>query len=193
MTESTEDSLDYLELSSLLKLVGYTEAPAHFHGALCGALCVLNNGQFDIGALVMEGADSGQPLDPNSRIALDKLSQSCAADLMSTDMVFEPLLPPDSTPLRIRIEALAAWCGGFLYGLSSKQKIDIKKLSEEARETIKDLAQFTSAGFDATGVPEEEEAAYVELVEYVRVAAQLLFLEMRPRTASVDDESSTLH
>ncbi len=193
MTDTFEDGLDYQELASLLRLVNYTEAPAHFHGALCGTLCTAASAPFDATALVMEGADSAASLDGNSRSALKQLGASCAADLMSTDMVFEPLLPTEPVPLKSRIEALAAWCGGFLYGLSSRQKIDMGKLSDEAKETLKDLAQFTNAGFDGSGDPEVEEAAYVELVEYVRVAAQLIFLEFRPRSPSVDDPPSTVH
>lgn len=193
MTEASQDSLDYDELAALLQHAGYGETPAHFHGALCGLLCVMTPQEVDLDSLLDEGGERSEPLDANSRVALRRLRDSSEADLLSTDMVFEPLLPPDPAPLSARVDGLADWCSGFLYGLSSRKKLDVKKLSEEARETLRDFTQFTQAGFDASGDPESEEAAFFELVEYVRVGAQLMFLELRPRPASVDDESSTIH
>jgi len=108
-------------------------------------------------------------------------------------MGFEPLLPDDAVPLRLRVDALASWCGGFLYGLSAHRKLDLRSMSEEARETLRDFTDFTQAGFDSGGDLETEEAAYAELVEYVRVGAQLLFLELRPRPPAAEAESSTVH
>ena len=92
-----------------------------------------------------------------------------------------------------RVDALSAWCGGFLYGISGHRRLNLKNLSDEARETLRDFTQFTQAGFDASGDPEAEERAFTELVEYVRVGAQLLFLELRPRPPLPTDESSTVH
>lgn len=193
MTESSQDSLDYDDLAALLQQVGYGDHPSHFHGALCGVLCVMTPQEIDLDGLVNEEGERVDPLDADSRSALRRLRDAAEADMLSTDMVFEPLLPPDPAPLSARVDGLAAWCGGFLYGLSSRKKLDAKKLSEEARETMRDFTQFTQAGFDASGDPESEEAAFFELVEYVRVGAQLMYLELRPRPASVDDESTTVH
>ena len=39
--------------------------------------------------------------------------------LRSPDFEFEPLLPADDVPLAERVAALAAWCGGFLYGFGA--------------------------------------------------------------------------
>lgn len=184
---------DYDDLAALLRRAGYTEAPSNFHGALCGTLCVVPTEQVTVENLLEESGCAPAELDPIDRFALLRLRDECTADLLSTDMVFEPMLPVDANPLRLRVEALGAWCSGFLYGLSSRRKLDLRTLSEEARETLRDFSQFTQAGLDASGDLETEESAYVELVEYVRVGAQLLFLEMRPRPASVDDDTSTVH
>ena len=193
MTEAKDEGQAYGDLAALLQHAGYSEAPSHFHGVLCGALCVTPPEELEVEALLADGERSEEPLDQNTRIALRRLRDESEGDLLSNDMVFEPLLPTDPASLEQRVDALAAWCGGFLYGLSSRRKLDIRALTEEARETLRDFTQFTQAGFDASGEPEAEEAAYVELVEYVRVGAQLLYLEMRPRPPAVADESSTVH
>ena len=184
----------YDELSALLSHVGYSESPSHFHGVVCGALCRLEPEHLSEDAMLEDAREGGgEELDANSRSMLRRVRSEACTDLISTDMSFEPLLPTDASTLAQRVDALAAWCGGFLYGLSSHAKLDIRKLSDEARETLRDFTQFTQAGSEGGSDTEAEEAAYVELVEYVRVGAQLLFLELRPRPPSVDDETSTVH
>lgn len=193
MSNPSDDGLDYFDLADLLRQIGYAEHPSNFHGVLCGALCVVPDDELSVESLLDNELDEPAAVDAASRQALRKLRDSSCHDLLSADMGFEPLLPADEATLKDRVDALAAWCGGFLYGLSSRRKLELKKMSEEARETLRDFTQFTQAGFDASGDPEAEENAYTELVEYVRVGAQLLFLELRPRPPSSDDESSTVH
>lgn len=193
MTSTPIDAPDYPALAALLKRAGYPESAANFHGALCGALCVMDPSHLTVERLVDEGAERTEPMDPADREAVRCLRDAAVADLISTDMTFEPLLPADAASLSDRVDALAAWCGGFLYGISGNRRLNLKTLSEEARETLRDFTQFTQAGFDASGEPEAEERAYTELVEYVRVGAQLLFLELRPRPPAPIDESSTVH
>ena len=182
---------DHDELASLLSRLGYTETAAHFHGALCGALCVVDVDKLEAHTLLEEGA--AEP-DAEDGAALTLLRNETCADLLSTEMGFEPLLPADADPLNKRVDALADWCGGFLFGLSSHRKLDIRAMSDEARETLRDFTQFTQAGGDGSDDVEAEENAYSELVEYVRVGAQLLFLELRPRPpAAAEESTSTVH
>lgn len=182
-------TVHFAELAEILRLLSYAEPPSAYHGALCGALCA-EPPEHLAPETLLEGADAP---DERATEFLHRLRDESNASLLSVEMDFEPLLPEDEWPLSARVEALAAWCSGFLYGLSSRRKLDLKACSEEARETLGDFTQFTQAGFDTTGEPETEEAAYAELVEYVRVGAQLLFLELRPRPPSIDTESSTVH
>lgn len=193
MTSTSESAPDHGELSDILHRAGYTESASHFHGLLCGALCVVSADQLSAPRLLEEVGPMTSAPGAHDQDALLRLRDGVCADLQSADMDFAPLLPDDAQALHHRVDALSAWCGGFLYGLSSRQQLDLRAMSEEARETLRDFAQFTQAGFDASGDLEAEENAYAELVEYVRVGAQLLFLELRPRAASPEDESTTLH
>lgn len=85
---------------------------------------------------------------------------------------FDLLLPDDEVPLSQRAEALAQWCQGFLYGLGLGGE---RKWSEQALEILRDLQTITHLDPDAEG--EEDEQAFTELVEYVRIGVQLLFTE----------------
>ena len=108
-------------------------------------------------------------------------------------MGFSLLLPFDEEALGIRVDALAQWCQGFLYGLATQPAIDLNNASDALREVVRDLVEISRAGVISAETEEDEEegaeseeeeadeTAYAELTEYVRAAAQWVFLEMHPR------------
>lgn len=181
------DIVSLAELTDALVRLGYPDSAAGFHGVLCGSLCVADPGAIALADL-LEAAQEGMAPDSAMKDLFDRLRQQSLQALMSADMDFAPLLPEDEAPLAERVQALADWCEGFLYGLASRRSLELTKASPEAREMIADLTGFTQAG--AEGDAETEETAYSELVEYVRVGAQLLFMEFHPRGGS---DSQTLH
>ncbi len=67
---------------------------------------------------------------------------------------------------------------GFLYGLGSGSIQDLSKLPGEVGEVVKDFDEITRVGVDAGDAEESNEAAYAELVEFVRVGVQLVFEEL---------------
>ena len=178
---------DYSQLTDALARISCDESAAQYHGALCGALCVQEPVRIDLVALL-----GGEGSDTQALKALGELRDHAVHDLTDSDMGFNLLLPDDDTPLPKRAQALAQWCEGFLYGLASHKKLDFKAFTEDAREVLRDLTQFTkaSAGEDDS---ELEENAYAELVEYVRVGAQLIFMELRRSPTPDPQKSKTVH
>ena len=175
----------YRALRYALSQSGSVQDPAEVHGTLCGMLCMHENADPMAAVEAEPGAELDEPLAALRELTLESLFDS--------DAGFAPILPgDDDTPLLERVRALARWCAGFVYGLASRGELDFGRLSDEAREVIEDLTELSKA----TLTPDEEntEAAerdYAELVEYVRVGAQLIFLDLRPgRDAG---ESERLH
>jgi uncharacterized protein YgfB (UPF0149 family) len=127
----------------------------------------------------------------DARRQISSLQEQSADALSDPDLGFSLLLPFDEEALGLRVDALAQWCQGFLYGLSTQPAVDLNHASAELREVVKDLVEISRAGVvsaqeqeEEGAEPDEEEAdetAYAELTEYVRAAAQWVFLEMRPR------------
>jgi uncharacterized protein YgfB (UPF0149 family) len=188
----TQDVL-HAELEALLQRIGYPDSASAFHGGLCGLLSVVEPAQASLQALLDAAAQDLQP-DRELQAGFARLREQSLKGLMSPDMDFELLLPDDDQPLDARVQALAGWCEGFLYGFGSGRTLDLENSSEEAREMIRDLSQFTQAGMGGDEDEQVEETAYAELVEYVRVGAQLLFMEFHPRAApAVAPDSHTLH
>ena len=137
------------------------------HGSICGLLCA--GGRLSgnwLETLAIEGAT------PSAGGPLQRLREASEAQLGDADCGFELLLPDDAEGLGERIEALGAWCRGFLggYGLGAGQP---SELSPDAREALEDLARIAQAELSFEE-GEEDESALAEIVEFVRVAVMLL-------------------
>ncbi|HEX4872464.1 MAG TPA: UPF0149 family protein [Nevskiaceae bacterium] len=187
------DAPSHSALTELLRALGLDESASEYHGALCGALC--RQAAEDLSLHDLLDGEAAPP-GPAQAGALQRLSLATQAALQDADLVFTPLLPEDDRELGLRVQALADWCQGFLYGLASQRQLELSSLSEEAREILRDLTQFTQAGWAAEDDQEIEESAYAELVEYLRVGVQLLYLELHPPAADGGEAhpgNSTLH
>jgi uncharacterized protein YgfB (UPF0149 family) len=90
------------------------------------------------------------------------------------------VLPDDEQPLNGGASALALWCTGFLYGLGAGQISDLEALNGEVGEIVRDFTEISRATGDDSEADESNEQAYAELVEFIRVAAQVVFEELLP-------------
>lgn len=69
----------------------------------------------------------------------------------------------------------------------------LNKASAEVREVIKDLADIAQVEFDVTD-DEESETAYIELLEFVRIAAILCYSEFGPEPSHEEsDDAAVIH
>ncbi len=155
---------------------------AELHGSICGLLSAGGRlaGADWLEALAVEG-----PRQPPGGV-LDRLRSRTLTQLGDTEYGFDLLLPGEDADLGDRVEALGAWCRGFLggFGLGTASA---SQLSDEAREAIEDLARIAQAelSFDDD---EDDANALEEIIEFVRVAVLLLHSEH-----GGDSSQSTLH
>lgn len=174
--------MDFEDVELLLAGIGtgINGNPAEIHGRLCGRI---SGGQTPasiataLPALAAELLAEGSPALPALTASLRQLHDQCQRKLRDADFGFVPLLPDDDLPLAQRIEALASWCQGFLSGLGQSGLRGDTRLSAEVTDALRDLAAIALADADVTD-DDAGEAAYMELVEYVRVAALAIFGEL---------------
>jgi uncharacterized protein YgfB (UPF0149 family) len=183
-------NLQHADLAALLARLGCPDDAASFHGALCGALCRLQPEEIAPEQLL---DDPEVPLNPGGRAELSQVLDETIDSLTDSEHGFMPLLPDDEAELSDRAQALSAWCEGFLFGLAGQMRLDLEGCSEEVREIVRDLSELTRAGLGDAEDLEVEESAYAELVEYVRVGAQLVYMELHPRAGGGDTASPTIH
>ncbi|MBM4196077.1 MAG: UPF0149 family protein [Gammaproteobacteria bacterium] len=173
---------DFDKVAAALRQLGATEGATAAHGTLCGLLCVLGGRASPVWVANVVGIDpADRGADAPQVEVLSALVSATAGALADGEMSFLPLLPPDDQPLPQRADALADWCAGFMHGLGEGagssgdgQALD----GDVSREIMNDFAEIArvSLGDDETEL--EAEAAYAELVEFVRVGVQLLFEEL---------------
>jgi uncharacterized protein YgfB (UPF0149 family) len=74
-----------------------------------------------------------------------------------------------------------------LYGLGTNPIPDLEHLPAEIGEVVRDLTAITQVSVDDSDGAEANEGAYAELVEFVRIGAQLVFDELARFRALAED------
>jgi len=170
---------DYDQVNDALQGVPSEFNAAEFHGQLCGLLCTCDSLQLPDWLMVSMPGSDPYTLSPATNELFQVLLDHSQGTLGSADFDFELLLPDDAAGLAARLEALANWCQGFLFGISHAGVSDIQALPGELPEIVEDFLSISRAENFELEDDEEDEAAYVELVEYVRVGVQLFAEELR--------------
>jgi hypothetical protein len=183
----------FQDLDETLRRAGAACDAAESHGMLCGALCAgLDNDAAWIAHILDEASGSAEAQQACRR-SLSALRDSTHALLANASLEFAPVLPDDEAGLGDRTDALGEWCQGFLFGMGlAGGRLKPDELSEETNEVLKDLGQIAQAGFEGEEDNEEDETAYTEVVEYVRVGVQLLYEELQA-PAEIAPPSDMLH
>lgn len=174
---------DFTELDRLLRRIGAPVDAAECHGALCGAVCAPGDGIDAWLEHTLEGVDSARRGDAPA--ALRGIAEQVRRQLRGRDMAFAPMLPDDDEPLAARAASLGEWCEGFLFGIGTARITDFDRYSDTIQEALRDLVEIARVGVPADG-DEDDEAAYLELVEYLRVAVQLVHDEFNPAPAPTE-------
>lgn len=155
---------------------GTVNSAAEAQGLAAGMLCVNREAQ-SAAWLKQLFDEDGMPNSEQARL-LVLLFDETRESLDSDDYDFEPLLPDDDASLSERIAAFSDWCQGFLYGVGTLPHAG--KPSDQAKEILHDIAEFTKLDADAAG--EEDETAFMEIGEYLRTAVLLLRAEFGANT-----------
>lgn len=178
---------EIVELEELLYRIDASMGAADAHGALCGMLCA--RGTIELSEWVdhvIGEQEQGNELLHDVVHKLSELHQSTLEMMNDATGDFKLLLLDDDDPLPERVEALAAWCQGFIYGLAAGGIQEGSELPEDTAELLKDMIEISRAGHDVddAGVEEsddnDDEVAYMEIEEYVRMGVLLVYEELQP-------------
>lgn len=189
-----DEKVDHDTLDDALRRCGASWDAAQTHGLLTGRLAVAGVAAGpEWLAHVLEGTEESNALRAECQKMLDTLYQSTFWQLSERLSEFAPLLPDDDSDAGDRTAAMAHWCEGFLHGLVSAKHGDALRdrlAAEPLADIIRDMLQITRAEVDGATDNETNEAAYAELVEYLRVAAQLTYEELSEIRHSADTTSN---
>lgn len=164
-------STDPDEIAELAADMADDVSGSRLHGALAGGLCC--GMRDDAGWIrVLEASIGLQALDG----ALRQLLMRTDATLADPDCGFEPLLPGGGEPLAERVAALGEWCDAFVLAFAAGATVTSSQDGDRA-ELLSDLNAI-ACGLDPDEIgpgDEEDEHDFMELVEFVRIAALSLY------------------
>lgn len=164
--------MSYNDLSRALHKANSTFHPSEIHGLLCGLICATPGKanpaweqQLDI------------PLDEALQAALQEIYAPTEKEISEFSLEFSLLLPPDKTSLSSRTEALSMWCEGFLTGLKKGLfNVSLREPGDVA-DALNDLVEIAQVNYDDIEDNEENEAAFFELIDYVRLIVLMIYHE----------------
>jgi uncharacterized protein YgfB (UPF0149 family) len=158
-------------------------SPAYIHGIMMGLLCVatrqpLKSWQFlqaELPVLAQEKATNE---------LFNALFSMTSNQLQEIDHGVMLMLPTDDLPLSYRLEALSAWCEGFLDGVKL-ENLPAGTFSQLplVTEVLEDLSHIQDISFDAID-SETNEKDYTEIVEFVRVGVLVVHAECQQANIS---------
>jgi len=163
--------------------------PSGFHGFLCGRLSC---GAVDMQQLVKASSQWLAMTEEQSEAAekpLEDFYEASLSNLEDISFLFQPLLPDDELPLAERLVAVGDWCSNYISGLGDGMG-EAFEVSADGKEALEDLAAIgqISVDFDSD---DDGERDYAELVEYIRIAVQLVFSDLHPELET--EAEPTIH
>ncbi len=177
----------YENITNDLSKMAVTISAAEAHGILSGLLCTVPSGvakkHWFSELLDISGASADSLAQHTRELkALDNWFAESVQSLNDPDMNFQLCLPEDAASFKERQYALADFCAGFNYGFGiGMAGRDNKKLPEDTQELIEDFQSIESA--DIAQGSQDDEAAFMEVSEYVRVGVLLAHEELQPVAA----------
>ncbi len=190
MMTQTQGLPDFADIADLLVEAKSNFHPSEVHGLLCGYICA-TSGKIDNS---WEKIILGKNKNLEHQELLQQLYETSYHQMNEFSFEFTLLLPDDENNINLRTEALGSWCQGFLTGLK-QCNIPLQNREEsDITETINDFMEIAQVNYGDITEDDEDETAYFELVEYVRLGALLIFSDLnntKPEPSS--DENNQLH
>ena len=194
-------TIDHYELEVALRRCGSTWNAGQAHGLLCSRLALAGaDGASRWLLQVLADTDPDNALRTECEALLDALCTATWQQLAERQSDFMLLLPDEDDSVQVRAEAMGQWCEGFLHGLVSEahgDELRERLAGEPLSDIIKDMLEITRGAAGDEADEDEDDDALSEVVEYLRVAAQLTYEELAefrgPASTAPRNESATLH
>ncbi|MHB1239188.1 MAG: UPF0149 family protein [Gammaproteobacteria bacterium] len=176
--ESPPVPVDFHEVHDALEQADADTGAAEAHGLLCGMLCA--RAATPPGAWLIQAL--GRPTDAGpGQATLTGLYQQTLEAFADGDLSFHPLLPGDEAPIAARARCLGQWCDGFLAGLGLADSPKLDGFAGEISEFLHDVTEIVKIQSELPDARDEDETAYTEILEYIRMGVLLTYETLNPR------------
>lgn len=189
---------DYLQFEHLLAACDSEVSASEADGRLLGLAAML--GSEAVGVWLDQLGVSAEAADVMQHVTqLMSLAERRLAVLERATALPDLCVPDDNDDLRDRVESIGLWAGGFVSGVGegaalrgtpARERLEREPLAE----LLKDLTEITRvemAADELDGDANAAETAYNEVLEFLRVAAQLFYEELTP-VREIEQPATTL-
>lgn len=166
---------DYATVDAALERCGVRQCPSELHGFALG-MAVGGVAQ----PLTVWQAEVYAEFDPDDALAnecralLDRVFAAAFAGETADAQSLALLLPQDIVVDSARLIALRDWCQGFLFGLGLAGESVTSMLSAQTRELLNDFSEITRVDTDDVENSDANQAALIEIEEYLREGLMLI-------------------
>lgn len=176
-----ETTLDFASVQAIItsesSIEGSNLHGAEIHGVLTGLVCAgLPYESPDYITFVNDLFNNGEGLPSKIKSVIKLLFSDIWKNILDDNYGFQMLLPDDDESMAERSSALSVWVQGFNLGFGLQQK-NTAIVSADVKEVLSDFAEIANLS-DEMEEDEENEQAYFEISEYVRISAVLCFTEL---------------
>jgi uncharacterized protein YgfB (UPF0149 family) len=182
MLVSDSDAVpDYATLVATLQRCAVAQSPSEAHGFALGLLVARVPEPFKAWSdELYSDLDPADVLAGECKVALDRLFSAVFADAGDGPMQLALMLPQDIQVNTHRLAAVRDWCQGFLFGFGLGGKSSSDLLSTAGREFLRDIAEFTRLDTADVENNAENQAALIDIEEYLREGVMLMRDELLP-------------
>jgi len=170
---AAQPAIPFEALANLFVAEGALASPAELHGFLCGWVSTQSQG--DVVTAVTQALDAELGSEKLSGV-VSALAEVLREQLTEVSFEWQLLLPDEDCDLDVRVKGVADWCQGYTLAMGLAGEASLKGLSQDSFEGLADISEIgqIQLGEDL----DSAEADMVELVEFVRVVAMNIYLEL---------------
>lgn len=171
---------NYQKVNNIFSTVNQMPSAAEAHGMICGFICAGNklDGKSWLDPILGRAQNIEKELLASCKLILLELYEISSIKLQSFEFDFELLLPDDEESLQYRAEALSHWCQGFIIALNRIGITEAEMQTQDAKEAISHIFEISKLNYDSIDISENDEEAYAEVMEYVRMAVLMVYSEI---------------
>ena len=167
---------DFSMTAELLAAHRISTSVSEIHGVLSGQICA-DSAAFDLGLSIKI-----LEIPEDTKQVITKLLKMLAEDILSQleteNYAFELLLPDADEEFSQRLIALSQWCNGFNAGFAGAWVRDDSAMETDTREVLSDFSRIAEVDEEDEEASESDnEVNFMEIEEYVRMAAITVFLQ----------------
>jgi len=176
----SQKKIAFDEMNIAIEPYAELESAAFLQGMLMGAMC--GEGEMKEAVWLKRLLDEAKVtrVKESFLVAMHQLYLDAEAALNGSGFELTLCLPADSEKLSFRAEMLGQWCEGFLYGLGLARQTQ-SKLQGEVAELCRDFGSIARIDIaDLSDCSEQDEANYMELVEFVKIGVLTINETLNP-------------